>query len=250
VTASAVDRAAEHLRAQILSGKLAPGARLPPERELAADLSINRLTLRAALAQLASANLVSVRQGSGYLVRPWRRDGGPELLRSLIELKMPAGDLEVIARDLLLVRRQLAVAVLTRLADGVSLPARRRIESAVRDYEARAEAGLTPDEAAELDLGILETILEATDSPVFQLCLNPVASVLRDLPALRQAMYADPLGGARAYGLLLGWLEHPTKDALPLVTQALEARDAITLKALDGAGAPLHATKKTARRKS
>lgn len=243
MTQSAVERAAEHLRTQILSGKLAPGERLPPERELAATLSINRLTLRAALGQLAAANLLSVRQGSGYLVRPWRREGGPELLRSLVDLKMPAGDLEVIARDLLLVRRHLAAAVLERLAEGVGLTARRRIEAAVHTYQARAEAGLDPDEAAALDLAVLEAILEATESPVFQLCLNPIAAALRDLPALRRAMYGDALGGARAYGLLLGWLEHPSRDALPLVTQTLAARDAITLAAL---GAP----KKTPRRKS
>lgn len=249
---TAVEKAADHLRARILSGKLAAGERLPPERELATELGINRITLRAALAQLAAANLVSVRQGSGYLVRPWRRDGGPELLKSLVELEMPAGDLEVIARDLLLVRRHLAGAVLTRLATGVSLAARRRIEAAVHRYVAAAEAGVDPDQAAEHDLAILEAILEATESPVLSLCFNPVASVLRDLPALRRAMYADALGGARSYALLLGWLEHPTADGLPLVTRLLEERDAITLARLEAtkSAAAKSGSKPTARRRS
>ncbi|HEX8951995.1 MAG TPA: GntR family transcriptional regulator, partial [Polyangia bacterium] len=43
---SAVDACADALRRRVLDGELAVGARLPPERELAASLGASRVTLR------------------------------------------------------------------------------------------------------------------------------------------------------------------------------------------------------------
>lgn len=229
---SAPSACAEAIRRRVLSGALAPGARLPPERALAEQLGVNRLTLRAALSQLVAANLLSVRQGSGYVVRAWRREGGPELIAGLSELAASASEQHAIARDLLAVRRAIAGAVLEALARGVSEASRARINTAVESFAARAEEGLTPDEAAELDLEVLATILEATGSPVFQLCLNPVASVLRSMPALRAAMYAAPRDNALAYRALTAFVAEPSADALPLVAAELARRDEATLAAV------------------
>jgi GntR family transcriptional repressor for pyruvate dehydrogenase complex len=231
-SSSAPAACAEAIRRKILSGALAPGARLPPERALAEQLGVNRLTLRAALSQLVAANLLSVRQGSGYLVRAWRREGGPELIAGLAELARSSNEQRVIARDLLAMRRAIAHAVLERLAASVSEAHRLRIATAVETFAARADEELTPDEAAELDLDVLATILEATGSPVFQLCLNPVATVLRSMPALRAAMYADARSNALAYRALTAFLAHPSVDALPLVHAELARRDEATLARL------------------
>ena len=74
---TAADRCAEAIRSRILSGQLAIGTRLPPERELAVELGVNRLTLRAALGELRAAGLVRVKQGSGYTVEPFCADQRP-----------------------------------------------------------------------------------------------------------------------------------------------------------------------------
>jgi DNA-binding FadR family transcriptional regulator len=216
----------------VLSGELAPGARLPPERDLAEQLGVNRLTLRAALSQLTAANLLSVRQGSGYVVRAWRREGGPELIAGLAELASSAIELRAIASDLLAVRRALAQSVLEALSRGNGAGSRARINAAVERFAERAEEGLTPDQAAELDLEVLASILEATGSAVFQLCLNPVASVLRSMPALRAAMYADARENAEAYRVLTAFLAHPEPSLLPLVGAELARRDDATLARL------------------
>src|SRR5512135_627319 len=111
-------QACEHaLRRAILRGELAVGERLPPERELAAQFGVSRLTLRAALATLDAAGLISVRHGSGYVVRDFVRDGGPDLLPGLADLASERGDLPPIAADLLRVRRHLAHAALERLVE-------------------------------------------------------------------------------------------------------------------------------------
>ncbi len=49
---------AEHLAASISSGSLAPGTRLPPERQLAATLGVSRMTVRQALGELERDGLV------------------------------------------------------------------------------------------------------------------------------------------------------------------------------------------------
>ncbi|HLE14860.1 MAG TPA: GntR family transcriptional regulator [Anaerolineales bacterium] len=62
---------AEGLINQIESGDLAPGDRLPPERELSEQLGVNRLTLRRALGVLAAQGLIERRHGVGtYIAAP------------------------------------------------------------------------------------------------------------------------------------------------------------------------------------
>ncbi len=59
---------AEHLRAEIVAGTPAAGARLPSEAELARRFGVNRHTLRHALEELARAGLVRIAQGRGSFV--------------------------------------------------------------------------------------------------------------------------------------------------------------------------------------
>jgi GntR family transcriptional regulator len=49
---------AEHLMGMIVSGSLASGTRLPPERQLAATLGVSRMTVRQALGELERDGLV------------------------------------------------------------------------------------------------------------------------------------------------------------------------------------------------
>jgi GntR family transcriptional regulator, transcriptional repressor for pyruvate dehydrogenase complex len=55
----------EHIEADLLEGRLGPGDRLPPERELAAQLSVGRSSVREALRVLEVLGLVRTGTGSG-----------------------------------------------------------------------------------------------------------------------------------------------------------------------------------------
>jgi GntR family transcriptional repressor for pyruvate dehydrogenase complex len=62
---------AEQIRSAIVSGRLEQGARLPPERELAEQFGVSRVTVRDALRALEATGLVDIRVGArgGAFVR-------------------------------------------------------------------------------------------------------------------------------------------------------------------------------------
>jgi DNA-binding FadR family transcriptional regulator len=60
---NAFEETVERLLTVIKLGLVAPGERLPPERELAAQLGISRLTLRDAIGELQRAGYVESRRG-------------------------------------------------------------------------------------------------------------------------------------------------------------------------------------------
>src|SRR3954464_15255555 len=71
---------ADQIRALIGNGTVSPGARLPPERDLARQLGVSRPSLREALIALEIETLLDVRVGSGiYVTRPGHVRGGAEL---------------------------------------------------------------------------------------------------------------------------------------------------------------------------
>ncbi len=84
-------RIAQTLMARIFVGELKPGDRLPPDRVLALQLGVDRTSLRAALSELASRNIVCAVKGSGVVVLDYREHAGLDLLDALFD--MPGIDL-------------------------------------------------------------------------------------------------------------------------------------------------------------
>src|SRR5580704_18728878 len=80
----------ERLAAEIASGRLLPGSRLPTEQQLTAALGVSRTVVREAVAVLRAEGLVETREGVGAFVvrdvqrRPFRID--PDGLRSIGEV--------------------------------------------------------------------------------------------------------------------------------------------------------------------
>jgi len=87
-------RIAERLRRAIAEGRLAPGAKLPSERELAARQGVSLMTARRALVELDREALVIRRVGAGTFVAPAR--GGVRKLRDPHE-EFDAPDCVVVA---------------------------------------------------------------------------------------------------------------------------------------------------------
>ncbi len=96
------ERIVAEIRSLIDSGRIAPGDRLPSERDLARALKVSRASLREALRRLSAVGLVEIRWGQGVFVRSADLDF---LLERVAPLLLRRGNTE----DLYEVRRLLEV---------------------------------------------------------------------------------------------------------------------------------------------
>lgn len=90
---SLTDKAIDRIRDLIQSGALPPGAKLPPEQQLAAELGLSRNLMREAVKSLVVARVLEIRRGDGTYVTSL----GPELLLGGI-----ASAVELLSGDTLL----------------------------------------------------------------------------------------------------------------------------------------------------
>jgi len=81
-----------HVRRLIDRGALLPGARLPPERDLAHQVGVSRPTVRAGLRTLAALGVVRSRRGSGTYIPEGPPTLGAEALSFLAALHKFTGD--------------------------------------------------------------------------------------------------------------------------------------------------------------
>jgi DNA-binding FadR family transcriptional regulator len=128
------ERIAARLAADIRAGRLAPGERLPSERELARRLAVGRASVREALAALALEGVLETRPGSGSFVAAdvrerldgdgrasGRLDDSPGAARSPDDWRAGAGAADASPSDLLEARLLLEPRV-ARLAAGNGRP--------------------------------------------------------------------------------------------------------------------------------
>jgi PAS domain S-box-containing protein len=100
----------ELLRERIVSGELAPGARLPSHQRLAAEFGVAPMTMRHVLARLEQAGLVSRELGRGTFVR------GPARGPGVLVLARPGLAAELLVSLARVGRRGLAAGVSTAQA--------------------------------------------------------------------------------------------------------------------------------------
>lgn len=147
----------------ILSKRLAAGANLPSERELASQLGVTRPTLREALQRLDRDGWIEVRHGKSTRVKDIWQEGGLNVLAGVVRY---GGDLPPrFVSNLLQVRVALAPVYAraaveqnpTMVAEG--LTAKRRPTS-------------EPEAFADFDWKLHLLLTRASENPVFTLILN------------------------------------------------------------------------------
>ncbi len=136
---------ADSLMEAVIDGRFPPGSTLPPERELALQLGINRASLRQAIARLEQAGLVESRQGVGTVVGdPLRAADASVVLRALL-----AAGPELVS-EVLQVRQVLGGLAGRLAAERVTPDVGRELER--RLAVAEAAGGAAELQAAELNL--------------------------------------------------------------------------------------------------
>ena len=124
---SVTDDAITSIRHMILTGELAPGDRLPPEADLAANLGLSRTSLREAVRALTMLGVIDTRQGDGSYITGL----GPELLLGALGLAVDLQREDAIP-DLVAVRRILEPAATALAATRVTAVDLEQIRSYIR----------------------------------------------------------------------------------------------------------------------
>lgn len=154
----------------LLSGEVAPGTKIPSERQLADALGVGRGSVREAIKSLSLLGLLDVRQGDGtYLSR-----SGSDLLPRVIEWGLLLEEPKIM--DLLEARTHLEVIV-------AGLAAGRADDAGVATLRERLEAMRTAgddiDAYVEADIAFHLQIAEISGNDVFAGVLMSLRSLLR-----------------------------------------------------------------------
>ena len=196
---------AERLQAQILDGTFKPGDRLPPERELAAQLRVNRSSLREALKKLEQLRLVEIQQGSGIRVR------SPEAasLELITENVVVDGEPNYpVIRDVLELRDGFYVSIV-RLAVQRAKPDDSR--SLVELIGRGTRPDVTPVEFIVFCLEVLDRLARMTQNQVIVLLSASLRRFQANFPSSAEIFEKDRANYVRLFKLL---------------AHAIEARDA------------------------
>jgi len=178
------DHIVGQIRAAIASGEIAPGERLPSERDLGVAFGVSRTTLREALRALEAQGVIEIRTGSR---------GGAFVAEPSSELVAAA--LGALLRFRSATARELAEFRVPFEAENAAWAARRadpaalaELEHIVGDVAARAEDAATAwPEVAALEVRFHDAVARATGNSVRAAIMSAI------LDALQRAFTAVPV---------------------------------------------------------
>ena len=147
----------------ILNGTFPPGSTLPAERELSLQLGVTRPTLREALRRMERDGWLSVQQGKPTLVNDYWKEGGLNLLSSVVRnsQELPSSFIP----NLLEVRLAMAPSY-TRAA----------VEKSHVEITSFLEQSKTLDDSPEIyasfDWELHKTLTILSNNPIYSMILN------------------------------------------------------------------------------
>ncbi|MFC4005186.1 FadR/GntR family transcriptional regulator [Prauserella oleivorans] len=177
-TVRAYERVVEQIEHAVLTGRLAPGTRLPSERELMAQFEVSRSTVREALRVLQAAGVVRSRAGDPR---------GPEVLppspttlrKSIRRLAQSAhiGLAELLQFRMLLESSAYRLAAHLRTEDQLA-----QMELALRRMRDHLDTDTTDDGAfSQADVEFHDAVAQATQNPLVVACGEVVRGVAMEL---------------------------------------------------------------------
>lgn len=165
------DRVAQELQRLIVCGEIAPGERLPGERQLAAMMNVSRVSVRSALQQLKSHGVVRTVQGGGTRVLPEAQNDS-NILRALVRTDRDN------LRDLAEIRAGTEVWAAKRAAERASDD---QIAGIIKAFAVMSRPGRPAHFKAVDDFHFHFAIARASASPVYLHLMQDLEDVLSDM---------------------------------------------------------------------
>jgi GntR family transcriptional regulator, transcriptional repressor for pyruvate dehydrogenase complex len=178
----------DQIAAQILDGRLAPGATLPPERTLTEEFGVNRQALREALQRLDQLGLVEIRHGGATRVRDYRHSAGLDVLPRLFLRDDGTIDVDIV-RSVMEIRTAVG-------ADAAALSAA-RMPAPLLDELHELVAGLAAahhDDAARLagiDAHFWDLVVDGSGNVCYRLSLNALRRAYQPVEPIVDRLLLD-----------------------------------------------------------
>ena len=198
-----VDIAVAMLRKAILSGVYPPESNLPPERKLASQLAINRLTLRSALSHLEAEGLIQPHHGRGIVVLDYQQFGSLSLIA---HLDSTSGDpsIKQAIEEAFLLRKHFA-------AEAVAFACRRANAGQINLLKALVHQQLDAVEDQvffEGDLQFNEILVQSAHSLPVQLLHNSFERIIRAHPSFGIALLENRSAAVSNYQGLVSLIKN------------------------------------------
>jgi GntR family transcriptional repressor for pyruvate dehydrogenase complex len=160
---------AERIRTRIFDGTFKPGEKLPPERELARQLRVNRSSLREGLKMLQQLGLVSIRHGDGTRVLDFFQTASIEVVKYLLnDSSLERGK---IMSDIMDVRKIICSQVVKLASSAIT---RHEIEDLRRHADRVRTEAHDEAEIIVLDFEFYERLSRIAGNMILNLMLNTV----------------------------------------------------------------------------
>lgn len=161
------DQITDLLIALVFVGKLVPGDKLPPERQLAEYLGVDRTSLRMALRTLTRMNIVNTVQGSGIRVLDFKVDGGLDFLGNLYQINELELGGDFLLSGLDIFNRTIPSAIKLSVERNAE-ESQGKILTIVHQMYQGVQNGEDYKELARLDVHLVDTLLASTGNIFMQ----------------------------------------------------------------------------------
>lgn len=199
---------------RIISGELAVGQRLPPERELAEQTGISRTIVHAGLVELAAKKVLRVAPRKGVFVADYRKEASLEIYNALIQY---SGAMDENLFENLVEFRMIMETNCARLA---ALNATGEDVETLRQMLEAEKAAVSADQAVELDYELHVLIASATKNIILPMAMHSMEKLYK---ALAGQFYSILQNRKEVYTLQDKLIEHIARKEPRKSAEAMEA---------------------------
>ncbi|CAB3391428.1 FadR/GntR family transcriptional regulator [Kyrpidia spormannii] len=183
-------RVVAQLKQLMVEGKLRPGDKLPPERELAQLMNVSRTSIREAFKEMATLGLVHIRHGQGVFVAEPSLQVVSDQLSALVRVNLTR------VKELFEIRKVLETQTVRWVADRAPMERIQELATTVEETWRQAEQGrLDPALAARRDEEFHHALAVDSGNGVLAYIMNGLMHLLGES---RQASLAIPGRAARS----------------------------------------------------
>jgi len=166
------ERVVRQIKDTILSGRMKPGDRLPPERELVQWFEVSRISIREALKSLETSGLLTIKPGSGVFVSELNSKPLSDSLSSILRMQKTS------IRELTEARIIFEPSIARLASERMTPDDFRKLEQNIKE----TSAILQTNRSARIEnIEFHSLIAESTHNPVLALTLRTLLDVLQKM---------------------------------------------------------------------